>query len=237
MLGRTVDFGGHAEQALVAAGALVRAPEGLELQEAVAVAGDGFTALVAFGNSPVKAGDAVLITAAAGGMGILLIQLAKAAGATVIGAARGEAKLDLVRAQGADVVVDYSEPGWEKKVLEAAGGAGTQVVFEGAGGQLGKAAFETLAPGGWISAHGAASGDFAEIDPEPAQWADITVRGIGDLRVSPEDGQQVGERVMAEAAAGRLVPVIDRTFSLDRLGEAHEAIAARSLLGKALIVI
>jgi NADPH2:quinone reductase len=165
------------------------------------------------------------------------VQLAHAAGAHVIGAARGQAKLELVKAQGADAVVDYSEPGWEKLVLEATGGKQVDVVFEGAGAQLGRAAFETLKDGAWISAHGAPSGGFAEIDPAVAESKGITVKGINDLRVDPAWAPVTGAQVLAEAAAGRLVPVIDRTFTLDQLGEAHAAIQDRSLLGKALIVI
>jgi NADPH2:quinone reductase len=237
VLGRPVNWGGHAEQALVALDALVAVPGGLDLETAVAVYGDGFTALLVYGSAPVKAGNQVLITAAAGGLGVLLVQLAQAAGAHVIGATRSRAKLDLVKAQGADVVVDYSEPGWEKLVLEATGGRGTDVVFEGAGGQLGKAAFETLKDGGWISAHGAPSGGFAEIDPAVAESKGITVKGINDLRVDPASAPVTGAQVLAEAVTGRLVPVIDRTFTLDQLGEAHAAIENRSLLGKALIVI
>jgi NADPH2:quinone reductase len=237
VIGRTVNFGGHADQAVLVADALVAVPDSLDVRTAVAVFGDGYTALLAFGSAPVITGSEVLITAAAGGLGILLVQLAHAAGGHVIGAARGQAKLELVKAQGADVVVDYSEPGWEKLVLEATGGKGTDVVFEGAGGQLGRTAFETLADGGWISAHGAPSGGFAEIDPAVAERKGITVRGINYLRADPASAPVTGAQVLVEAAAGRLVPVIDRTFTLDQLGEAHAAIQDRSLLGKALIVI
>jgi NADPH2:quinone reductase len=100
---------------------------------------------------------------------------------------------------------------------------------------VGKAAFETLKDGGWISAHGAPSGGFAEIDAAVAERKGITVKGINDLRGEPGSSAVSGSDVLAEAAAGRLVPVIDRIFSLDQVGEAHAAIENRSLLGKALI--
>lgn len=236
VVGRPANWGGHAEQVAVAVDALVPVQDELELRTAVAAAVDGFTALLVFRSAPVGEGAEVMVTAAAGGMGVLLIQLAHAAGAHVIGAARGRAKLDLVEAQGADVVVDYSQDGWEQLVREATGGRGTDVVFEGAGGLLGAQAFETLSRGGWISAHGAPGGDFAEIDPARAGEREVTVRGIHELRIDPASAPVTGAAVLAEVAAGRLVPVIDRTFGLDQLGEAHRAMASRGLLGKALIV-
>lgn len=236
VIGRHEGFGAHAERAVLPAVGVAEVPEGLWLTEAVAGFGDGWTAMVAFGNSGVKAGDSVLITAAAGGMGVLLIQLAKAAGATVVAAARGQAKLDLVKAQGADIAIDYSEPGWQKKVLNATGGKGVDVAFEGAGGEIGAQAFEAVATGGWISAHGAPSGDFAEIDPAEAERRQITVNGIAELHATIGQADELAAQVLNAIAIGRLKPLIDRTFGLDEVRAAHEAIEARSLLGKALIV-
>ena len=235
VIGRTVGFGAHAEQAVVPVDSLLAVPEQLNLETAVAALGDGFTALLLEQLAPDLQGKEVLITAAAGGMGVLLVQLAHKAGAHVIGAARGQAKLDLVQAQGADVVIDYSEPGWEKSVLEAINGDGADVVFEGAGGKLGAAAFSTVKDGGWFSAHGAPSGGFAEYDEAEAARRGITVKGIRDLRADTTKVVIKGADVLERVLRGDLVPVIDRTFSLDELGEAHAAIENRSLLGKALI--
>jgi NADPH2:quinone reductase len=231
VLGRVNGFGAHAERAVVPAESLVAVPEELDVETAVAVSGDGFTALLLENLAPDLKGKEVLITAAAGGMGVLLIQLAHKAGAHVVAAARGQAKLDLAKAHGADVVIDYTTPGWEKLVLDAT--MGVDVVFEGAGGKLGAAAFSTVKDGGWFSAHGAPSGGFAEYDPAEAELRGITVKGIMDLR---GDSTAVSTKeVMARALAGDLVPVIDRTFALDELGDAHRAIENRTLLGKALL--
>ena len=235
VLGRSVGFGAHAEQALVAVDDLIELPEELNLQTAVAVGGDGFTTLLLEQLAPDLQGKEVLITAAAGGMGVLLVQLARKAGAHVIGAARGQAKLDLVKAQGADVVIDYSEPGWEKRVLEATNGRGIDVAFEGAGGTLGAAAFTTIKDGGWFSAHGAPSGGFAEYDRAEAERRGITVKGIMDLRADSTEIVISGKDVLERVLRGDLVPVIDRTFTLDQLADAHRAIENRALLGKALL--
>ena len=91
-------------------------------------------------------------------MGILLVQLLRARGARVIGAARGKAKVDAVGEAGADVVIDYGQPGWTSLVLDATDGSGPAVVLDGVGGQLGRDAYGIIADGGRFSAHGAPSG-------------------------------------------------------------------------------
>src|SRR5437667_146340 len=90
---------------------------------------------------PVARPGQVVVLAAGGGLGILLVQLVHAASGRVIAAARGRRKLDLVRRLGAAVVVDYSEPDWATRVLDATGGTGPDVVFDSAGGEIGRAAF------------------------------------------------------------------------------------------------
>jgi NADPH:quinone reductase len=183
------------------------------------------------------AGQDVLITASAGGMGLLLIQLAHQAGAHVIAAARGDEKLELSRAQGADVLIDYGKPGWEKLVLEATNGRGADIVFEGAGGELGAAAFSVVKDGGWISAHGAPSGSFAPYDAAEVERRGLTVKGIMDLRADSTTTAVTGADVIARAAAGDLKPVIDQVYDLDHVADAHRALENRTLRGKALIEV
>ena len=235
VVGRGVDFGAHAELVVAAVDTLTEVPAGLNLETVVAVTGDGYTTLLLEQLAPDLLGMSVLITASAGGMGLLLTQLAHRAGAQVIAAARGQAKLDLSKAQGADVVIDYSEPGWEKAVLEATDGRGADVVFEGAGGELGAAAFRVVKDGGWFSAHGAPSGGFAVYDPAEAERRGITVKGIADLRVDLISTPVTEELVLQRAAAGDLTPVVDQVFDLEHLADAHTALEQRTLLGKALI--
>ncbi|TCC22616.1 zinc-binding dehydrogenase [Kribbella speibonae] len=236
VVGRGVAFGAHAELALTTTN-LVEVPPELDLRTAVAVYGDGFTALMLEELAPPMAGQDVLITASAGGMGLLLIQLAHQAGARVIAAARGDEKLELSRAQGADVLIDYGRPGWEKLVLEATNGAGVDVVFEGAGGELGAAAFSVVKDGGWISAHGAPSGSFAPYDAAEVERRGLTVKGIMDLRADSTTTAVTGADVIARAAAGDLKPVIDQVFDLDHVADAHRALENRTLRGKALIEV
>ena len=228
--------GGYAERVALQAVGLVSVPDGLGLREAAALLHDGVTALRVIEVTGVRAGEHLLVTAAGGGMGILLVQLAHAAGARVIGAARGKRKLDLVREQGADVVVDYSEPGWASVVREATGGAGADVVFDGAGGEIGRAAFEVTAHGGRFSAHGAPSGGFAVLDPGERERRGVTVRGIEHLQLAPEDMRRMLAKALSEAAAGRMRPVIGQTFPLERAADAHAAIEARAVVGRTLLL-
>ncbi|WP_214409658.1 zinc-binding dehydrogenase [Sphaerisporangium fuscum] len=241
-VGRTVvahtgAAGGYAEQALVPVEALIPVPDGLGVPEATSLMHDAVTGLAVFDAAEVKPGEWVLVTAAAGGMGVLLVQMARAAGAHVAAAARGERKLALARELGAEVAVDYTEPGWAERVREATGGTGPQVVFEGAGGEIGRAAFEITARGGRISAHGASSGGFAPIDPEEAERRGISVRGIQHVQLTPADHKRLAERAVTEAAAGRIRPVIGRTFPLEQAAEAHAAIESREILGKTLLLV
>jgi NADPH2:quinone reductase len=241
-LGRPVvtylsDMGGYAEQVVAAADGLVPVPDGVGLREAAALLHDGNTALGLMEATGANAGEWVLVTAAGGGLGILLVQLAHAAGARVVGAARGKRKLDLVREQGADEVVDYSEDGWAERVRELTGGRGVDVVFDGAGGQIGPTALEVTARGGRFSAHGSASGDFALIDPQEAERRGVTVRGIEQVQgIGPEARRRV-EQALAEAAAGRIRPVIGQTFPLGRAADAHTAIEERAVIGKTLLLV
>lgn len=232
---RTVDAGGYAERALAAADAVHPVPDGLSAQTAAALLHDGLTGMGLFEAAAIRPGQRVLITGAAGGMGVLLVQLSRAAGAHVIAAARGARKLALLERLGAEVVVDYSEADWHKRVRAATDGA--DVVFDGVGGQIGREAFEITRIGGWFSAHGAPSGDFAAVDQKEAEDAGITLRGIKDVWFGPEESRKLTERVLVQAAAGTIRPAIGQTFPLERAADAHVAIEARTAVGKTLLLV
>jgi NADPH2:quinone reductase len=195
-------YGGYAEQAVVPAEGLIPVPDGLGLCEAAALLHDGPTALGLAEGARIRPEEWVLVLAAGGGLGILLVQLAHAAGALVIGAARGKRKLDLARELGADAVVDYSEPAWPGRVREATGGTGPDVVFDGVGGQIGRAAFESTAGGGRFSAHGAPSGAFAEIDPQEAERHGVTVRGIEQVQFCARRREAAGRAGAVRGGGG-----------------------------------
>jgi NADPH2:quinone reductase len=233
----TPDGGGYLERAAVSVDGLFAMPDALGTAEAAALLHDGRTAIGLAEVADCRPGEWVLVLGAGGGLGILLIQLAHSAGARVIGAARGERKLDLARDLGASVVVGYSQPDWPQQVLAATGGAGPDVVFDGVGGETGQAAFAITARGGRFSAHGAPSGGFAPIDRQEAERRMITLRGIEQAQFAPADARRLTERALSEAAAGRIRPIIGQRYPLARAADAHRAIEARDVIGKTLLEI
>ncbi|NYI07828.1 zinc-binding dehydrogenase [Allostreptomyces psammosilenae] len=229
--------GGYLERAVARAENLITVPEALDLADAAALLDDGSTAVGLLEGAPAEPAAWVLVEAAGGGVGSLLVQLARAAGARVIGAARGERKLALVRELGADLAVDYTEPDWAERVRRATGGAGPDLVFDGVGGAIGRAAFGVTARGGTFSVHGAASGASTVIDPEEVRLRRLTVVGLEQLADFLPQVRRRAERALAEAAAGRLRPVVGQTFPLERAADAHAAMESRRVIGKTLLLV
>ncbi|MGC0311752.1 zinc-binding dehydrogenase [Kitasatospora acidiphila] len=233
LLGRRVvtgtgGSGGYAELAAVPAAGVFEVPDGLALDDALALLADGRTAVLQLRAVRPVAGERVLVEAAAGGVGSLLVQLAKAVGAEVVAAAGGPRKPALARELGADLAVDYREADWT-----AAVGA-VDAVFDGVGGAIGRAAFELLGPGGRMVSYGLASGEWAAIPAETA-----AARGValvtGDR--TPDALRDATEYALAEAAAGRLRPVIGQRFPLAEAAAAHAAIESRATVGKTLLEV
>jgi NADPH2:quinone reductase len=223
--------GGYAERAVSPGSRLIEVPDGLALRDAVALLADGRTALAVARQAALRAGEAVLVEAAGGGVGTLLVQIARQAGARVVALAGQPRKLALARDLGADLTVDYSRDGWEKQVRDFAGQV--DVVFDGVGGDIGLAAFGLLGAGGRFCPFGMASGSFAAVPQELAREREVTVRaGAGG---SPEELAALARTALAEAAAGRLRPVIGQYFPLAEAARAHAAIEARETVGKTLL--
>lgn len=228
---------GYAEQVVADEGEIVAVPDDLDLEQAAALMHDGATALglvdLADGIRP---GEWVLVAAAAGGAGSILVQLAHDAGARVVAAARGHRKLALARDRGADVTVDYSEPDWPSRVGEATGGAGADLTFDGAGGRLGAEAFVATAGGGRFVTYGTSDG-FTEISPDLASTRRVSVRNAlaGGPPAQAAARAQL-ERTLALAAQRRIGSPVDVRYPLARAGDAHAALAARAVAGKSLLV-
>ncbi|ONI84443.1 hypothetical protein ALI144C_14890 [Actinosynnema sp. ALI-1.44] len=172
----------------------------------------------------------MLIQPAAGGLGTILVQLAVAAGARVIGAARGAEKLALVKELGADVAIDYSSPDWIEQV------GAVDIAFDGVGGAPGRAAFGAVRTGGVYSIHGDASSSADFTTEEQATERGVTMRGIEQLSTFHPDQRRRIEHLFELTAAGRIRPVIGRTYPLDQAADAHRAKEAREVVGKILLL-
>ncbi|MFI9832516.1 zinc-binding dehydrogenase [Streptomyces sp. NPDC051913] len=238
--------GSYASKATAAVTSLTPVPAGLDLLTAAALAHDGVTATGLLELTAVTADDQVLVLGASGGMGTLLVQLARSRGARVTALARGAEKLALVRELGATAAVDITAGDWPERVREARGGDGVReamgrdgadVVLDGVGGQLGAVALALTADGGRFSAHGAPTGGFATVDTAEAERRGIKVYGIGDVQFGPAEVRRLMALALDEAAAGRLRVVVGAVFPVERAGEAHARIEGRGVVGKVVLKV
>ena len=228
--------GGYAELAAVDLEDCVPVPDDVDLLDATAVLHDGTTALRVLEKTAPREGEWALVLAAAGGMGILLVQLLAVRGVKVVGAARGSTKRDVASAGGAAATVDYGRPGWSDAVLRATGGHRPTLVLDGIGGTIGGEAFELMADAGRFSAHGTPSGSFASIDPGESERRGVAVTTIADLQYGDGDRSRLLTAVLAEVRAGRLAPLVGQTFSLHEVSKAHLAIESRETMAKTLLL-
>jgi NADPH:quinone reductase len=228
--------GGYAELAAVDLDACTLVPDGVELLDATAVLHDGTTALRVLDTTGIDVGEWALVLGAAGGMGILLVQLLVARGAHVVGAAGGRTKREVISQAGAQAAVDYGHADWTHAVLAVTDGRCPTVVLDGVGGQIGEEAFGLTAKGGRFSAHGAPSGSFAAIDPETARRRGIAVTTIADLQYGAGDRTRLLAAALGEIGTGQIKPLIGQTFSLADASKAHMAIEARETIAKTLLL-
>ncbi|AKJ12372.1 oxidoreductase [Streptomyces incarnatus] len=225
--------GGYAELAVTGVDRVHEIPENLDFAAAVAMIGTGRTALGIVQFAEPGEDDVVVVPAAAGGIGTLLVQYARNAGATVVGLAGGAGKTARVRANGADLAVDYTDSAWPAKVRAGLGTRRASIVYDGVGGEAARQAVGLLGPGGrhlvfgWSAEGiGAGAGHFVE-------GVSRSVLGPGMLRRA--GGLRALElRALAEAAHGRLRPAVTR-FPLARAAAAHRALENRDTIGKVVL--
>ncbi|CAN5745483.1 zinc-binding dehydrogenase [soil metagenome] len=228
---------GYAELVVAPASSLHELPGGLDAVEAVAMIGSGRTAIGVLESARITADDTVLVLAAAGGLGTLFLQAARHAGAMVVGAAGGAEKVERVRKNGADVAVDYVKDGWDDEVRGALGERNVTVVLDGVGGDAGRMAFGLLGGGGRFVMFGYSSGALTQITSSDLAGNGLTAMwALGPAILSRPGGIRALEtKALAEAAAGRLVPVVTR-FPLDQAAEAHRALEERRTVGKVVLI-
>jgi NADPH2:quinone reductase len=245
LLGRTVvattagQAGGYAERAVAPAAYTFGVPAGLALDAALAVFQAGALARGLLTAMRLSASDTVLITAAAGRIGSLLVQTAKAAGATVIGAA-SRPKLAAVRESGADHAVDYGAPGWPDQVRELTGRRGATLVLDAVGGETAVSALAATADGGGrIGLYGYASGGWPQLDAPAIIRRGLSLSGPLGMVIRKPDAEQRddAEQALTAAARGELNPRIHARFALERAADAHRELEARRSAGAIVLTV
>lgn len=239
-VGCVTAIGGYAEYALAAADKLVRVPDTVDLETAAAVLLQGMTAhYLTLSTFPLKAGDTCLVHAAAGGVGLLLIQIAKRLGARVIGTVSTEEKAALARAAGADEVVIYTRESFVERVRAFTNGRGVDVVYDSVGASTAEGSLDSLRPRGMFVTFGNASGPVPPISP-------LTLSSKGSLFMTrptlfhyiatPEELRWRASDLFAWIGAGELQVRIDRRYPLAEAAEAQIALASRATSGKLLLI-
>ena len=233
-------LGSYAEYQAVPADRLVRVPDALEDRQAAAAMLQGMTAHYLVRSSyQLRSGETALIHAAAGGVGLLLVQMAKMLGAKVIGTAGSEEKAKLARAAGADHVIIYTQQDFEAETRRLTGGAGVHVVYDGVGKSTFDKDLNVLRPRGYLVLFGGASGavppfDLIKLSQKGSLF--ITRPTLKDYIATRAELEQRAGDVLGWIAAGKLKLRIEHVYPLADAGQAHRDLEGRKTTGKLLLI-
>jgi NADPH2:quinone reductase len=231
--------GAYAELALARADRLVVLPEGVSARDGAAAMLQGMTAhYLAASTHTLQAGDCCLVHAAAGGVGLLLCQIARRHGAFVIGTVSTDEKAALARAAGANETILYTRQDFVAEVKRITGGVGVQVVYDSVGATTFLKGLDCLAPRGMMALFGQSSGPVAPIDPQLLNQKGslfLTRPTIAHYVATPAELQWRAGEVLGWIRDGSLRLRIDRDLPLANAAEAHRALEARETTGKVLL--
>lgn len=235
----TGPLGAYAEYAVVPASRLVKLPEGIDFSTAAAVLLQGMTAhYLTHSTYPLKPGDTALVHAAAGGVGLLLVQVAKMRGARVIGTVSTEEKAALAKEAGADEVILYTKQDFEAEVKRLTDGRGVHVVYESVGKDTFEKSLNCLLPRGYLVLFGQSSGPVPPFDPQILNQKGslfLTRPTLQHYVATREELLQRAGDVLGWVASGKLKVRIDSTFPLGEAAEAHRRLESRQSAGKILL--
>ncbi|MDR7521343.1 MAG: quinone oxidoreductase [Armatimonadota bacterium] len=239
-VGFTLGRGAYAEQAAVAEARVVKLPHGIDAQTAAAAMLQGITAhYLTHATYSLRAGDWALVHAAAGGVGLLLVQMAKRLGATVIATVGSQAKVALAREAGADHVIVYTEQDFEEETRRLTGGRGVDVVYDSVGKTTFEKGLNVLRPRGVFVLFGQASGPVPAIDPQVLNAKGslfLTRPGFGHYTATRHELEQRTGDVFRMIQDGALKVRVDRRLPLAQAADAHRALESRQTMGKVLLI-
>jgi NADPH2:quinone reductase len=232
--------GAYAQYATIDAGKAVRLPDFISDETAAAVMLKGLTVEMLVRRCyALQAGQTALVHAAAGGVGGLLVQWAKAIGATVIGTAGSQAKGELARSHGADHVLDYGDDTWPEQVRALTAGAGVNVAYDGVGKATLEGSMHSLARRGWLIVYGGASGPAPLVDPLALMRGGslvLTRPTLFDYIARTDELDAAAEALFAVLGSGAVKPQIGQRFALADAAGAHRALEARQTVGSTLLI-
>jgi NADPH2:quinone reductase len=233
-------IGAYASARNVPADKLVPLPSNISDEVAAAVFFKAMTAQYLVQKTyKVKAGDVVLVHAAAGGVGQILAGWAKALGAFVVGTVGSKAKFAAAKEAGCDAVVDYSEPNWVEEVLKATGGKKATVVYDSVAKTTFLGSLDCAAPFGTVALFGAASGPAPEIQPEILNKKGclfLTRPSVFPHNATPALLQENAKAVFEAIAKGRVKVQIGAKFPLEQVADAHRAAEGRKVSGAIVLI-
>jgi NADPH2:quinone reductase len=234
-----LSLGTYAEMAVVEAWKLIRLPESVDPEVGVTAMCQGMTAHYLVTDSfRLKQGDTALVHAAAGGVGLLLVQMAKLFGATVFGTVSTEEKRRAALAAGADHVIIYGTEDFEKALLSRTDGQGVDVVYESVGQATFEKSLNCLKPRGYLVLFGQASGPVPPLDPQILSQKGslfLTRPTLGHYVADRSELERRAADVLGWIQSGELEVTIGRTFPLSQAATAHRALEGRETSGKVLL--
>ncbi len=232
--------GGYAQEAIAPAAQSVHVPPGVEAKLAAAVLLQGMTAhYLAVDTFPLKAGDTALVHAGAGGVGLLLTQIAKKRGARVLATVGTDDKAKLARDAGADAVCVYTREDFAQAAREFSGGRGVDVVYDGVGKATFEGSLNSLRPRGLLASFGNASGavpEFKLLVLSQKGSLFVTRPTLAHYTATPAELRKRSDDLFAWIADGSLKVTIGATFPLKNVADAHRALEGRQTTGKVLLL-
>jgi NADPH2:quinone reductase len=232
--------GAYAEYALAPAAKLVNVPDAVDSRQAAALMLQGMTAhYLTHSTYPIQPGDDVLVHAAAGGAGLLVVQMAKRRGARVFGTVSTEAKAELARAAGADEVILYTQSDFEAEIKRLTDGRGLHAVYDSVGKTTFDKSLNCLRQRGYMVLFGQSSGAVAPLNPQTLNAKGslfLTRPTLGHYIATRDELQWRAGDVLGWAAAGELSVRIDSEFPLEQAADAHRRLESRGSSGKLILV-
>lgn len=232
--------GAYADRAVVPAEFAVRIPDGVSSKLAAAVCLQGLTAhYLTTSTFPLSPGHTALVHAAAGGVGLLLCQMAKKRGAFVIGTASTEEKRKLARDAGADETIDYTSEDFAAATRRITGNVGVRVVYDSVGKTTFDGSLDSLARRGMLALFGQSSGPVPPFDPQVLNRKGslfLTRPTLNDYVATRDELLARMNEVLGWVRAGELSVRIGAEFSLEKVADAHRALSARKTTGKVVLI-